>query len=111
MRTFSQLPYGVGFASYYGGRAAETIAENKKRGVVVQAWSPLRKALSGEAKGVCTRIDAKYGKSAAQVGLRYIVDTGATFTTQTKTKSHFEEDIDIFDFELTPEDVHLLAKL
>ena len=103
--------YGVGFAGYYGGNAASVIAENRKRGVLVQAWSPLRKALSGEAKSACERIGAKYGKSAAQVGLRYIADTGVTFTTQTKSRSHFEEDLDIFDFTLTPEEVSTLSAL
>jgi len=109
--TVNQLPYGVGFGAYYGGKAAEVVAENTKRGVLVQAWSPLRKALSGDAKKACAQIGEKYGKSAAQVGLRYIVDTGATFTTQTQTKKHFEEDLNIFDFELTSDEVAALAKL
>ena len=34
---------------------------------VVQAWSPLRKALSGSAKAACEEIGKKYGKSPAQV--------------------------------------------
>jgi len=110
--TVNQLPYGVGFGSYYGGGAAAVIAENQKRGVLVQAWSPLRKALSGSAKTACADIGKRYGKTAAQVALRFIVDTGATFTTQTQTKSHFEEDLDIFDdFKLEPSEVATLAKL
>ena len=43
----NQLPYGVGFSGYYGGSAASVLEANRKRGVLVQAWSPLRKALSG----------------------------------------------------------------
>ena len=82
----NQLPYGVGFGAYYGGSAAGTLEANKKRGVVVQAWSPLRKALSGDAKAACAEIGKKYGKSAAQVGLRFIADTGATFTTQVRSR-------------------------
>ena len=38
------------------------------------------------------------------------MDSGATFTTQTKSRSHFEEDIDIFDFSLTPAEVAELVK-
>ena len=38
-------------------------------------------------------------------------DSGAAFTTQTKTKAHFAEDIDIFDFSLTPEEVATLARI
>ena len=106
-------PYGVGFNNYYGGRAAEIVAENRKRGVVVQAWSPLRKALKGRAREACAEIGQKYQKSAAQVALRWIADAngGATFTTQTQSKSHFEEDLNIFDFKLTDEEVATLAAL
>jgi len=108
--TVNQLPFGVGFNSYYEprGGAPAVLENNRQRGVLVQAWSPLRQALRGSAKAACDQIGKKYGKSAAQVGLRYIVDTGACFTTQTKTKSHFEEDLDIFDFQLTPEEVATL---
>ena len=87
--------------------------ENRKRGVVVQAWSPLRKALKGRAREACAEIGQKYQKSAAQVALRWIADAngGATFTTQTQSKSHFEEDLNIFDFKLTDEEVATLAAL
>eukprot|EP00316_Scyphosphaera_apsteinii_P001765 CAMPEP_0119323902 /NCGR_PEP_ID=MMETSP1333-20130426/61904_1 /TAXON_ID=418940 /ORGANISM="Scyphosphaera apsteinii, Strain RCC1455" /LENGTH=290 /DNA_ID=CAMNT_0007331469 /DNA_START=109 /DNA_END=981 /DNA_ORIENTATION=+ len=109
--TVNQLPYGVGFSGYYGGNAEAIIEANRKRGVLVQAWSPLRKALSGNAKATCVEIGKKYGKSAAQVGLRFIYETGASFTTQTRTRAHFEEDMNIFDFKLTPEEISTLAVL
>ena len=54
----NQLPYGVGFAGYYGGNAARTIEENK-RGVLVQAWSPLGRALAGDAKAACAQLGKK----------------------------------------------------
>mmetsp|Transcript_21648 Transcript_21648/g.69912 ORF Transcript_21648/g.69912 Transcript_21648/m.69912 type:complete len:165 (-) Transcript_21648:489-983(-) len=109
----NQLPYGVGFGSYYDrlGGAAKVVQDNLKRGVAVQAWSPLRKALSGPALEACEQVGRKYGKTAAQVALRWIVDTSVTFTTQTKSRSHFEEDLNIFDFQLTSEEVTLLGKL
>ena len=94
-----------------GGRAAEVISQNAQRGVVVQAWSPLRKALSGNAKAACAEVGQKYGKSAAQVALRFIVDTGATFTTQTKKREHFKEDLELFDFELSADEMKALGKL
>ena len=113
MPTVNQLPYGVGFNGYYGGRATEIVAENRKRGVAVQAWSPLGKALKGRAREACAEIGTKYGKSAAQVALRWIADAngGASFTTQTKSKEHFREDLDIFDFKLTPEEISVLGAI
>jgi len=107
----NQLPYGVGFAGYYGGNAAGTVEANTKRGVLVQAWSPLRKTLSGNARVACEEVGKKYGKSAAQVGLRWIADTGVSFTTQTKSRAHFAEDLDIFDFKLTADEIAKLATL
>ena len=118
MPAINQLPYGVGFSGYYGGSAASVLEANRKRGVLVQAWSPLRKALSGarqafpgynpclqrymctpplsgEAKAACADIGKQYGKSAAQVGLRFLAEQGVAFTTQTKSRSHFEERLDI----------------
>ena len=114
--TVNQLPYGVGFDGYYDGRAASVVAENTKRGVVVQAWSPLQRALRGKNREVCAQIGQKYGKTAAQVALRWIADTGCTFTTAVTRKregaaARFREDIDIFDFQLSKDDVATLAKL
>lgn len=105
----NQLPYSV---AYHPGNE---VAENTKRGILVQAWAPLGGSLGGRfsssMKGACAQIGKKYNKSFAQVALRWIVQTGGSFTTQTKSKGHFAEDLDIFDFELTPEEMATLSKL
>ena len=46
-----------------------------------------------------------------QVALRWIVQSGGSFTTQTKNKDHFAEDLNIFDFELTDEEMKTLSSL
>jgi 2,5-diketo-D-gluconate reductase A len=105
----NQLPYGV--ANHPGN----SIAENQKRGILVQAWAPLGGSLGGRfnssMKGTCGDIGKKYGKSFAQVALRWIVQSGGSFTTQSQKKSHFAEDLDIFDFELTSEEMETLNRL
>lgn len=106
----NQLPYSVGY------HQASAVEENAKRGVLVQAWAPLGKSLGGRfsssMKGTCANIGKKYGnKSYAQVALRWIVQTGASFTTQSKSKAHFQEDLNIFDFELSDEDMVTLSAL
>jgi len=105
----NQLPFNVG---YHPGNA---IAENSKRGILVQAWAPLGGSLGGRfnssMKGTCANIGKKYNKSFAQVALRWIVQSGASFTTQTKKKEHFKEDLEIFDFELTAEEMTILSTL
>lgn len=104
--TVNQLPYSV------GGFDGSAVEENRKRGVVVQAWSPLSSGMLGRrASNTCEEIGKKYGKSGAQVALRWILQTGATFSTQSKVKEHFVEDLNIFDFELTPEEMERLSNL
>ena len=105
----NQLPYSV---AYHPGNSVE---ENNKRGVLVQAWAPLGKSLGGRfsssMKGKCAELGKKYKKSFAQVALRWILQSGASFTTQSQKKEHFAEDLDIFDFELSTEEMSVLDAL
>jgi len=106
----NQLPYCVAYQ-----QSANVIAENAQRGILVQAWAPLGGSLGGrfsaDKKSVCGKIGAKYGKTYAQVALRWIVQTGASFSTQSQNKEHFAQDLNIFDFELTNEEMTILSSL
>ncbi|KAJ8599693.1 hypothetical protein CTAYLR_004757 [Chrysophaeum taylorii] len=97
----NQLPFGVGYKPETNRRLLE---ENTKRGVFVQAWSPLR-VVGPTAKAECAQVGQAYGKSPQQVALKWILQKGASFTTQTTSKAHFLENIDIFDFTLSDADV------
>lgn len=106
----NQLPYSV---AYHPGDA---MTENIKRGILVQAWAPLGGSLGGRfdnnIKSACAKIGKNHGnKSFAQVALRWIVQNGGSFTTQSKNKDHFSEDLNIFDFELTDEEMKTLNSL
>jgi diketogulonate reductase-like aldo/keto reductase len=61
----NQLPYSV---AYHPGDA---MAENRKRGILVQGWAPLGGSLGGRfssrIKGTCAEIGKRYNKSFAQV--------------------------------------------
>lgn len=105
----NQLPYSVAYHS------PNVIEDNRVRGILVQAWAPLGGSLGGRftasKQAACAAIGKKYNKSYAQVALRWILQTGAAFATQSKKKEHFEEDLNIFDFELSREDMDLLSSL
>ena len=109
----NQLPFSVAY--HPPSLASDTVKSNADRGVLVQAWAPLGYSLGGRftssMKGTCQQIGNKYGKSYAQVALRWIVQTGASFTTQSSKKEHFVEDLDIFDFTLSPEEMATLNTL
>ena len=45
------------------------------------------------------------------MALRWVVQSGAAFTTQTSSRKHFEEDLDVFSFELSEDDMAKLGAL
>ena len=102
--TVNQLPLGVGYKTKQN---ADLLKENKKRGVLVQAWSPLR-VLSSGALSACAAVGKQYGKTPQQIALKWILAKGATYTCQTTSRQHFQEDIDVFDFELSAKDLAFL---
>jgi len=85
------------------------VADNAKHGIVVLAYSPL-----GDGRLVtdelCESIGAKYGKSAVQVALKWILQRNATIATQSTKLSHLQGDVDIFDFTLSNDDMIKLNK-
>jgi len=105
----NQLPYSV---AYHPGKSIE---ENNKRGILVQAWAPLGKSLGGRfsssLKGKCAEVGRPYNKSWAQVALRWILQTGGCFSTQSQKREHFVEDLDIFDFQLSEQDMQTISSL
>ena len=102
--TVNQLPYSI---SYHPRNILEY---NKERGILVQSWSPLSRTLP-KYKSILSSIGKKYNKSAAQVGLRWIVQNGASFCTQSKSRNHFEEDLNVFDFTLSDQEMNQLSQL
>ena len=54
---------------------------------------------------------AKYGKTPAQILLRRTVQDGATVIPKSVNLKHIRENIDIFDFELTSEEMSALRSL
>lgn len=84
-----------------------------KHGIVLQAWYPLggrdNKVILEEP--VVREIAAKYGKTPAQVIMRWHVQQGNVVIPGSKTPSHIADNIDIFDFELIDEDMAQMAAL
>jgi len=108
----NQLPLCVGYHD------AGIIAANRRRGVHVQAWSPLGNGKltrfsrdSAAAKELCGEIGARYGKSSYQVALRWLTQVGASFTVEARSAAHFRENVDLFDFELTRDELAALESL
>jgi diketogulonate reductase-like aldo/keto reductase len=100
----NQLPLSI------ANHPTRYLEDNAARGIHVQSWSPLSTTLP-KYKDILTTIGNKYGKSAAQVGLRWIVQSGASYCVQSQKASHFNEDLDVFNFSLSAGDMEKLNNL
>lgn len=84
----------------------------KEYGVMPEAWGPFAEGKHGIfTHPVMTEIGQKYGKSAAQVALRWNVQRGVVVIPKSVHKERMEQNIDIWDFQLSDEDMEEIAKL
>jgi diketogulonate reductase-like aldo/keto reductase len=94
----NQMPYSVGHGT------DTVVTDDGALGVFVQAYSPL--GSGGLASDpMLKKIGTAHKKSAVQVALRWIVQRNVTITTQSTNPSHLEDDVKIFDFELTDDEM------
>ena len=88
------------------------LALMKEYGVQPEAWGPFAEGNHGIfTHPVLTAIGAKYGKSAAQVALRWNVQRGVAVIPKSTHKERMEQNIDIWDFTLSAGDMAEIAKL
>ncbi len=86
----------------------------KQYGTVMEAWYPLggrnhvRENLQNPE---IVRLAKAYGKSAAQIILRWHLQTGFITIAGTDNPAYIKENHDILDFSLSPEDLATIAKL
>ena len=81
-------------------------------GIVLQAWYPLGhgdKALIDEP--LFTQLAGKYGKSNAQIILRWQIQSGNIVIPGSKNPSHIRDNFDLFDFELTDGEMAQIAAM
>lgn len=84
----------------------------KGYGVVPEAWGPFAEGNHGIfTHPVLTEIGKQYGKTAAQVALRWNVQRGVVVIPKSIHKNRMEQNIDIWDFQLSEEDMAQIAKL
>lgn len=85
-----------------------------KQGIAVEAWYPLGgRGHTAEMLGneTISRIAKAHGKSSAQVILRWDLQKGVVVIPGSSNPDHIEENISIFDFELTDEEMAAMNAL
>ncbi len=89
---------------FFAQRNALTVM--KEFGVVPEAWGPLAEGKHGIfTHPVLTEIGAKYGKTPAQVALRWNVQRGVVIIPKSTHAERMAENLDIWDFALTDDDM------
>lgn len=90
----------------------ERVAELHRHGVVVEAWAPFGEGRSGLfTHPVLSDIGKAYGKSAAQVVLRWLLQRNIVPLAKSVRRERMEQNIAIDDFELSREDMERIAAL
>lgn len=83
-----------------------------KEGIVIQAWYPLGhgdKALIQEP--LFTKFGKKYGKSNAQIILRWHIQAGNIVIPGSKNPAHIKDNFNLFDFALTDDEMAKITAL
>ena len=85
-------------------------AAGAEHGIVTEAWSPIaRGAVVGNE--VLAKIGANHGKTESQVALRWHVERGDVIFPKSMRRERMQENFEIFDFSLTPEEVESISAL
>ena len=84
----------------------------KEYGIAPQAWGPLAEGRHGIfTHPVLTEIGAKYGKTAAQIALKWNAQRGVSILPKSVHVERMEQNFDIWDFTLSDEDMQKIAAL
>ena len=88
------------------------LALMREYGVHPEAWGPFAEGKYGIfTHPVLTEIGRKYGKSAAQVALRFLLQSDVVVIPKSTHKERMEQNINVFDFTLSSEDMEAIRKL
>ena len=81
----------------------------RKHGTQLMAWSPLAQGKNNLfTNEILTGIGEKYGKTAAQVNLRFLIQSDVVVIPKSTHKERMEENFNLFDFCLTEDEMHQL---
>ncbi len=107
----TEVPPMVDQIEYHPGNLQpETVQWCKDNRILVEAWSPLGKGrvLQDERLG---KIADKYGKSVAQICIRFILQTGVLPLPKSATSERIHANYNVFDFDIAAEDMDAISAM
>ena len=99
-----QIEYHPGFTQ------KESVKFCQKNNILVEAWSPLGRGNVLD-NPVLKSIAANHGKSVAQVVIRWVMQTGVLPLVKSVTPSRIKENIEVFDFEFSQQEMLEIASM
>ena len=87
-----------------------TVEYCQKHNILVQAWSPLGRTRVLDDSLIC-ELAEKYKKQPAQICLRYAYQMGVMPLPKSSETSRMKENMDVFDFEISQEDMFRLQSI
>ncbi|MFF4345937.1 aldo/keto reductase [Streptomyces sp. NPDC001530] len=83
-----------------------------ERGVQIESWGPLAEGRNNIfSDPTLSGIGEAHGKSVAQVALRWLIQRGVVVIPKSVRPERMEENLDVFDFELTDEEMSRIAAM
>ena len=84
----------------------------KKQGCQIMSWGPFAEGKNNLfTNEVLVSTGEKYGKTSAQVALRFLLQEGVVIIPKSVKKERMEQNFNIFDFELTEDDMNKIRTL
>lgn len=84
----------------------------KPYNVELEAWSPLAEGKHGIFQNLTlAAVGEKYGKTAAQIALKFLIQNGIIIIPKTTHRERMKENIDLFDFTLSDDDLQAIHRL
>lgn len=99
----NQLEFHPGFTQI------DNIRDSQKRGMLVEAWSPLGSGAVLKNEELAA-IAAKYGKTTAQLCVRFALENGILPLPKSTDPARMAANAEVFDFEITEEDMRALME-
>lgn len=83
-----------------------------KNGIIHQSWAPFAEGKHNFfSDEILTKIGEKHNKSVAQVTLRWMIQRSIVVIPKSVTESRIKQNIDVFDFELSDQDMNSISEL
>lgn len=89
----------------------DRLLADKNRGIVTEAWSPLGRGSAALMEPKILELAKKYGKNAGQIILRWHLQHDVVPLPKSSNLQHQRDNLDIFDFQLTPEEIRIIDGL